>query len=125
MYLFYIEYENIFWFLILNIILAIILIILARLLGSQYLTTEKLSAYECGFEPFRTARIKFNVSFAIIAILFLIFDLEIIFLIPWVLNIIEIGFLGFLMVYIFLFLLIIGFIFELLRNILDWEKDFV
>jgi NADH-quinone oxidoreductase subunit A len=105
--------------------MAIVITLLAKILSPRFLNAEKLSAYECGFEPFMTARIKFDVSFALIAILFLVFDLEIIFLIPWALNIIQLGLLGFMIMYVFLFILAIGFVFELMRKVLNWDNIFI
>lgn len=124
MYLYFIEYYSVFIYLCICIILASIIVLLARILSPRNAYAEKLSAYECGFEPFMTARIKFDVSFALIAILFLVFDLEIIFLIPWVLNVVQLGIIGFLVTYVFLFILVLGFIFELIRNVLNWDNIF-
>ncbi len=82
---------------------------------------EKLSSYECGFEPFSDSRIEFDVRFYLVAILFIIFDLEIAFLFPWAISLGNIGILGFVSMMIFLFILTIGFIYEWKKGALDWE----
>ena len=82
---------------------------------------EKLSAYECGFEPFDDSRMEFDVRFYLVAILFIIFDLEIAFLFPWAISLGNIGILGFSSMMIFLFILTIGFIYEWKKGALDWE----
>tara|TARA_B110001452_G_scaffold204074_1_gene174062 strand:+ start:165 stop:533 length:369 start_codon:yes stop_codon:yes gene_type:complete len=82
---------------------------------------EKLSAYECGFEPFEDSRMEFDVRFYLVAILFIIFDLEIAFLFPWAISLGKIGLLGFSSMMIFLFILTIGFIYEWKKGALDWE----
>ena len=85
------------------------------------LDPEKLSAYECGFEPFEDSRMEFDVRFYLVAILFIIFDLEIAFLFPWAISLGNIGILGFSSMMIFLFILTIGFIYEWKKGALDWE----
>lgn len=117
------EYQVVAQYLIICIVIAVLVVALARILAPRNIGLEKLSAYECGFEPFITARVKFDVSFIIVAILFLIFDLEIMFLIPWVINIVEIGFIGFFLMAFFLFLLMFGFLIEWLRGVLDWDSS--
>ena len=82
---------------------------------------EKLSAYECGFEPFSDSRMKFDVRFYLVAILFIIFDLEIAFLFPWAITLGNIGALGYWSMMIFLFVLTIGFIYEWKKGALDWD----
>ena len=82
---------------------------------------EKLSAYECGFEPFEDSRMEFDVRFYLVAILFIIFDLEIAFLFPWAISLGSIGLLGFYSMMIFLFILTIGFIYEWKKGALEWE----
>lgn len=83
--------------------------------------TQKLSSYECGFEPFSDARSKFNVRFYLVAILFIIFDLEIAFLFPWAISLKSIGFFGFWSMMIFLGVLTFGFIYEWKKGALEWE----
>ena len=82
---------------------------------------EKNSAYECGFEPFDDSRMEFDVRFYLVAILFIIFDLEIAFLFPWAISLGNIGLLGFSSMMIFLFILTVGFIYEWKKGALDWE----
>ena len=82
---------------------------------------EKLSAYECGFEPFNDSRREFDVRFYLVAILFIIFDLEIAFLFPWAISLGKIGIFGFVSMMIFLFILTVGFIYEWKKAALDWE----
>ena len=82
---------------------------------------EKLSAYECGFEAFQDSRMEFDVRFYLVAILFIIFDLEIAFLFPWAISLGKIGLLGFVSMMIFLFILTVGFIYEWKKGALDWE----
>ena len=82
---------------------------------------EKLSAYECGFEPFNDSRREFDVRFYLVAILFIIFDLEIAFLFPWAISLGKIGIFGFVSMMIFLFILTVGFIYEWKKGALDWE----
>ena len=82
---------------------------------------EKLSAYECGFEPFNDSRMEFDVRFYLVAILFIIFDLEIAFLFPWAISLGKIGIFGFVSMMIFLLILTVGFIYEWKKGALDWE----
>ena len=82
---------------------------------------EKLSAYECGFEAFGDSRMEFDVRFYLVAILFIIFDLEIAFLFPWAISLGNIGPLGFWSMMIFLFVLTIGFVYEWKKGALDWD----
>ena len=83
--------------------------------------TEKLSAYECGFEAFDDSRMEFDVRFYLVAILFIIFDLEIAYLFPWAVSLSNIGIYGFWSMMIFLSILTIGFIYEWKKGALDWE----
>ena len=82
---------------------------------------EKLSPYECGFEAFEDARMKFDVRYYLIAILFILFDLEIAFLFPWAVVLPDIGFFGFASMMVFLLILVIGFIYEWKKGALEWE----
>ncbi|MBN9344149.1 MAG: NADH-quinone oxidoreductase subunit A [Caedibacter sp. 38-128] len=84
-------------------------------------TAEKQSPYECGFEPFSSSRIRFDVRFYLVAILFIIFDLEVVFLFPWAVSLGEIGLLGFWSMMFFLSVLTIGFIYEWRKGALEWE----
>jgi NADH-quinone oxidoreductase subunit A len=82
---------------------------------------EKLSPYECGFEAFEDARMKFDVRYYLVAILFILFDLEIAFLFPWAIVLEEIGLFGFLAMVVFLGILVVGFVYEWMKGALDWE----
>jgi NADH-quinone oxidoreductase subunit A len=82
---------------------------------------EKLSPYECGFEAFEDARMKFDVRYYLIAILFILFDLEIAFLFPWAVVLHEIGLFGFFSMLLFLLLLVVGFIYEWKKGALEWD----
>ena len=94
---------------------------LSRLLGVHRPDSEKLSPYECGFEAFEDARMKFDVRYYLIAILFILFDLEIAFLFPWAIVLREIGFFGFMAMMLFLAILVVGFIYEWMKGALEWE----
>jgi len=82
---------------------------------------EKLSAYECGFDPFEESLGRFDIKFYIVAILFLIFDLEIVFLFPWSVILLQLPLFSFWIIFYFLFILIIGFIYEWKKGALDWN----
>ena len=94
---------------------------LSRLLGVHRPDSEKLSPYECGFEAFEDARMKFDVRYYLIAILFILFDLEIAFLFPWAVVLQEIGLFGFIAMLLFLAILVVGFIYEWMKGALEWE----
>ena len=91
------------------------------LLGPHRPDAEKLSPYECGFEAFEDARMKFDVRYYLVAILFILFDLEIAFLFPWAVALRDIGASGFWAMMIFLAILVVGFIYEWKKGALDWE----
>ncbi|MCF8496376.1 MAG: NADH-quinone oxidoreductase subunit A [Alphaproteobacteria bacterium] len=91
------------------------------LVAKQNPDPEKLSAYECGFEPFGDARSKFDVRFYLVTLLFIIFDLEIAFLFPWAISLGDIGLFGFFSMMIFLAVLTVGFIYEWKKGALEWE----
>lgn len=101
--------------------LSILLIGVGALLSPHHPDPEKLSQYECGFAPFEDARIKFDVRFYIIAMLFIIFDLEVAFLFPWAVLFKNMAWPGVIAMGIFLFLLLIGFIYEWKKGALEWE----
>src|SRR5262245_53748068 len=92
--------------------LSMVLMTLGFLLGPRKPDAEKLSAYECGFEAFEDSRIKFDVRYYLVAILFIVFDLEIAFLFPWAVSLTKIGVLGIVAVGVFLLILVVGFIYE-------------
>jgi len=116
-----IEYLYITLFIILSLSISIIVFFLSYFLVGQIFDFEKLSAYECGFQPFEDARTKFNVKFYLVAILFIIFDLEVSYLFPWAIYLNNIDFYSFWWMFIFLFILSIGFIYEWLKGALDWS----
>jgi len=101
--------------------LAVIMVFLPMLIGRQKPDTEKTSPYECGFEAFDDARGKFDVRFYLVAILFIIFDLEVAFLFPWAISLGKIGVAGFWSMMGFLGILTIGFIYEWKKGALEWE----
>ena len=101
--------------------LGLLLLGLGFLFGRGTKDSEKLSPYECGFEPFDDSRMKFDVRYYLVAILFIIFDLEIAFLFPWAVSLGNIGSLGFWSMMIFLFILTVGFVYEWKKGALDWE----
>ena len=101
--------------------IGIVLLVLGFLLGRGDKDSEKLSAYECGFEPFEDSRIKFDVRYYLVAILFIIFDLEIAFLFPWAVSLDVIGGFGLIAMAIFLAILVVGFIYEWKKGALEWD----
>ena len=115
------DYLSIILFLIIALGLSCTFITLNFILAPKNPDPEKLSPYECGFEPFEDSRMKFEVRFYLVAILFIIFDLEIAFLFPWAITLGNIGLLGFSSMMIFLFILTVGFIYEWKKGALDWE----
>ena len=115
------DYLSIIIFLFVALILSVGFIVLNFLFSPKNPDPEKLSAYECGFEAFSDSRIEFDVRFYLVAILFIIFDLEIAFLFPWAVSLGNIGGLGFWSMMIFLFILTIGFIYEWKKGALDWD----
>ena len=115
------QYLPILIFLGIAIGLASIIVLASLIIARQKPDREKLSAYECGFEPFEDARIKFDVRFYLVAILFIIFDLEVAFLFPWAVSLGDIGIFGFWSMVVFLGILTIGFVYEWRRGALEWE----
>lgn len=115
------DYATILIFLFISIGLGFAFIVVNFLFSPSNPDPEKLSAYECGFEAFDDARMKFDVRFYLVAILFIIFDLEVAFLFPWAVSLGNIGLLGFWSMMFFLFILTIGFIYEWKKGALDWE----
>ena len=115
------EYKFILIFLILSIIISLGLYLLSYFLIRKDIYVEKHSAYECGFNPFEEARNKFDVRFYLVGILFIIFDLEVVFLFPWAVVLNSIGFLGFWSMMLFLIILLLGFIYEWKKNALEWS----
>jgi len=115
------EYLPILIFLGIAIGLAVVMILASVIAAKQRPEAEKLSAYECGFEPFDDSRKQFDVRFYLVAILFIIFDLEVAFLFPWAVSLGEIGVFGFWSMMVFLGVLTVGFIYEWKKGALEWE----
>tara|TARA_B100001769_G_scaffold173263_1_gene136592 strand:+ start:199 stop:567 length:369 start_codon:yes stop_codon:yes gene_type:complete len=115
------EYLSIIIFLFIALILSVGFIVANYLASPSNSDPDKLSAYECGFEAFDDSRMEFDVRFYLVAILFIIFDLEIAFLFPWAISLGNIGLLGFWSMMLFLAILTIGFIYEWKKGALDWE----
>lgn len=115
------EYLPILIFLAVAMGLAGVMVIASFILAKQNPDSEKLSAYECGFEAFDDARSQFDVRFYLVAILFIIFDLEVAFLFPWAVAFGDIGLFGFWSMVIFLGILTIGFVYEWRKGALEWE----
>lgn len=101
--------------------LSLAMVVAAYVAGRQKPDTEKNSAYECGFEAFDDARTRFDVRFYLVAILFIIFDLEVAFLFPWAISLGDIGMFGFWSMVVFLGILTVGFIYEWRKGALEWE----
>ncbi|HZS83389.1 MAG TPA: NADH-quinone oxidoreductase subunit A [Stellaceae bacterium] len=115
------EYLPILIFLGIAVGLAVVIVVASLVVARQNPDSEKLSAYECGFEPFQDARKKFDVRFYLVAILFIIFDLEVAFLFPWAVSLGRLGLLGFWSMIVFLGVLTVGFIYEWRKGALEWE----
>ena len=115
------DYLSIVIFLFVALGLSIGFIVLNFLFSPKNPDPEKLSAYECGFEASSDSRMEFDVRFYLVAILFIIFDLEIAFLFPWAISLGSLGSLGFWSMMIFLFVLTVGFVYEWKKGALDWD----
>ena len=115
------DYLSIAIFIFVALFLSVGFIVLNFLFSPKNPDPEKLSAYECGFEAFSDSRMEFDVRFYLVAILFIIFDLEIAFLFPWAVSLGSIGELGFWSMMFFLFVLTVGFIYEWKKGALDWD----
>jgi NADH-quinone oxidoreductase subunit A len=115
------NYLPILIFIGVGLFIGALLIALGRALGPNRPDSAKLSPYECGFEAFEDSRMKFDVRYYLVAILFIIFDLEIAFLFPWAVALEKIGKFGFLAMIVFLGILVVGFIYEWLKGALEWE----
>ena len=115
------NYFPILLFIIIAMGFGVVMVGLGALLGPRRPDAEKLSPYECGFKPFEDARMPFDVRFYLVAILFILFDLETAFLFPWAVVLRHIGWFGFATMILFLVLLTIGFIYEWGRGALQWE----
>lgn len=115
------EYTRLASFLLFSLALGFAVFGLSYLLIVRQYDLEKVSAYECGFEPFEDARSRFDVRFYLVSILFIIFDLEVTFLFPWSVKLTDLGLSGFFSMLLFLIILTVGFYYEWLKGALDWE----
>ena len=115
------EYLPIILYLVVALVIGIALIVLPLVLAPFNPDPEKNSAYECGFNAFDDARMKFDVRFYLVSILFIIFDLEVAFLFPWAISLGELGVVGFWSMMLFLGILTVGFIYEWKKGALEWE----
>jgi len=121
MLLYYIEYEPILYAFGCAFFLSALLLVVAFLFSPKKSDIEKLSAYECGFESYGDARIPFDIKFYLVAILFIIFDLEIAYLFPWCLVADTLTFVGVFNTIVFLLILTLGFVYEWVKGALDWS----
>jgi len=115
------QYLPVMLFILVGLLVGVVPQLIGFLLGPQRPDPAKNSPYECGFEAFDDARSKFDVRYYLVAILFILFDLEIAFLFPWAAALKEIGTTGFMAMMIFLGILVVGFIYEWKKGALDWE----
>ena len=115
------NYFSILLFILVGIGVGVAPMVLGRVLAPHRPDTEKLSPYECGFEAFEDARMKFDVRYYLIAILFILFDLEIAFLFPWAVSLDVTGWPGWITMMVFLFELLVGFAYAWKKGALDWE----
>jgi NADH-quinone oxidoreductase subunit A len=115
------QYLPVLLFILVGISVGILPQVLGYILGPNRPDAAKNSPYECGFEAFEDARMKFDVRYYLVAILFILFDLEIAFLFPWAVALKEVGFVGFAAAVVFLAILVVGFVYEWKKGALDWE----
>ncbi|MES9905598.1 MAG: NADH-quinone oxidoreductase subunit A [Sedimenticola sp.] len=115
------NYLPVLVFIVVGLVVGVVMIAMGFVLGTRRPDSEKLSPYECGFEAFGDARMKFDVRYYLVAILFIIFDLEIAFLFPWAIVLGKIGLVGLVAMTVFLGILVIGFIYEWKKGALEWE----
>ncbi len=115
------NYFPILMFIFVGLAFGVVPMLAGRILAPHRPDAEKLSPYECGFEAFEDARMKFDVRYYLVAILFILFDLEIAFLFPWAIMLNEIGLFGYIAMVIFLGILVVGFIYEWMKGALEWE----
>jgi NADH-quinone oxidoreductase subunit A len=115
------NYFPVLLFIAVGLLVGVGPILLGRLVSPNRPDSEKLSPYECGFEAFEDARMRFDVRYYLVAILFILFDLEIAFLFPWAIVLTEIGLFGYLAMVVFLAILVVGFAYEWMKGALEWE----
>ena len=115
------NYLPVLIFICVGLLVGTVMITLGFVLAPHKPDSEKLSPYECGFEAFEDARMKFDVRYYLVAILFIIFDLEIAFLFPWAIVLEDLGLFGFIAMVVFLGILVVGFAYEWKKGALEWE----
>ncbi|MBK7332866.1 MAG: NADH-quinone oxidoreductase subunit A [Burkholderiales bacterium] len=115
------NYFPVLMFIAVGLVLGGVLLTVGRAVAPHKPDPKKLSPYECGFEAFEDARMKFDVRYYLVAILFILFDLEIAFLFPWAVVLPEIGFFGYAAMMVFLAILVVGFVYEWKKGALEWE----
>ncbi len=115
------NYLPILVFIVMGVLFGVVPLVAGFVLGPNRPDSDKNAPYECGFEAFEDSRMKFDVRYYLVAILFIIFDLEIAFLFPWAVVLDEIGMFGFMAMVIFLAILVVGFIYEWKKGALEWE----
>ncbi|HEZ7591436.1 TPA: NADH-quinone oxidoreductase subunit A [Neisseria meningitidis] len=114
-------YFPVFVFILIGLAAGVLFILLGTILGSKRHYAEKDAPYECGFEAFENARMKFDVRYYLVAILFILFDLEVAFMLPWAVVFKELGAYGFWSMLVFIVVLTVGFIYEWKKGALEWE----
>ncbi len=115
------NYFPVLLFILIGLIAGAAFLTLGSLLGPSNPSADKLAAYECGFEAFENARMKFDVRYYLVAILFILFDLEIAFMFPWAVVYKDLGVFGFWSMFVFLAILVVGFVYEWKKGALEWE----
>ena len=115
------NYFPILLFIFVGLAVGVAPMAIGKMVGPYRPDSEKNSPYECGFEAFEDARMKFDVRYYLVAILFILFDLEIAFLFPWAVVLKEIGLFGFVAMVVFLGILVVGFVYEWMKGALEWE----
>jgi len=115
------QYLPVLLFMLVGTVIGFAPMTIGKILGPSRPDAEKNSPYECGFEAFEDARMKFDVRYYLVAILFILFDLEIAFMFPWAVSLNSIGFFGFMAMMVFLTILVVGFVYEWMKGALDWE----
>lgn len=115
------NYLPVLVFILVGILAGILFLVLGYILGPQRPSDEKRIAFECGFDPFENARMKFDVRYYLVAILFILFDLEVAFMFPWAVVFKDLGAYGFWSMLIFLIILTVGFVYEWKKGALEWE----
>ena len=115
------QYLPVLLFILVGTVVGVVPQVLGYLLGPNRPDAQRNSPYECGFEAFEDARMKFDVRYYLVAILFILFDLEIAFLFPWAVALKDVGAVGFWSMMVFLAILVVGFVYEWKKGALDWE----